>query len=70
MPEPKRMCRTCRWLAVSSGERIYMSRAYPCNWPWPELPDSITLSFGFRRDRARMLPDSGNRCPTWEKRDA
>ena len=73
MPEPKRMCRTCRWLAVPTGERIYKARVYPCNWPMPEmlLPDSIALGTGYHpHSRMRMEPDDGKNCPTWEKRNA
>lgn len=73
MPDPKRKCRTCRWLAIPAGERIYRARAYSCNWPMPEmpLPDSITRYYGYRpHPRIRIEPDDGKNCPTWEKRDA
>ena len=69
MPDPKRMCRTCRWL-ITGGGRIYKTHAYPCNWPLPPLPDSITKSYGLSTARTRMMPDGGKNCPTWEKRDA
>lgn len=68
-----RSCRTCRWVAVPSGERIYKTRTYPCNWPMPDLPlpDSITRYFRYQPyPRSRMEPDDGKNCPTWEKRDA
>jgi hypothetical protein len=67
MPDPKRMCRTCRWLIkLTERSRIYTYLTYPCNCPLPPLPDSVTKTLF----RARVRPTDGETCPTWEKRDA
>ncbi len=72
-----RCCKTCRFLAVhpdAQGRVVVRAAnaAYECAAvvPLPALPDSVTMSYGFRWPMSRryMRCEEGTLCPTWEPR--
>jgi hypothetical protein len=65
-----RCCKTCRWLKVepdAAGRRVVRKgRAYPCEWPLPEMPAlAASLRVGSHY-RIYMEPGDGGNCPVWE----
>lgn len=71
-------CRDCEHLIVEPDRdgtrRVRRDRVYPCVAPVPEVPDlphSVTryLSFNWPPRRTWMLPERGESCPSFTKRE-